>query len=165
MTSHNNRASEDRCVFELCWVSSVCVCGQMSPCDIVRSRGQHVVNDCCHVQQFLFFLTGMWLGPRHRKAQDSYACHAASEASLNTCGSCEKRKVLMFVGRVFFVLREGCFLNLLVGLCLAAISGGALKYGGLEAVDPIVRHPATLVRSPRKCFLVNVVSKHNTCSC
>ena len=53
MTSHNNRASEDRCVFELCWVSSVCVCGQMSPCDIVRSRGQHVVNDCCHAQQFL----------------------------------------------------------------------------------------------------------------
>ena len=52
MTSHNNRASEDRCVFEL-WVSRVCVCGQMSPCDIVRSRGQHVVNDCCHAQQLL----------------------------------------------------------------------------------------------------------------
>ena len=53
----------------------------------------------------------------------------------------------MFVGRVFFFAR-GRFLNVFLGLCLSTMSVGALKYGGLEAVDPIVRHPATLVRSP-----------------
>ena len=108
----------------------------------------------------------MWLGSRYKKAQDSFVFRAASEASQNTCGSCEKRQFFVLVAQFFFFLREGAFSAYWwVCVSLPYRSGGALKYGGREAVDPIVRHPAILVRSRRKCFLVIVVSKNNTGSC